>query len=203
MTESRTPADVLRRARRADSLAKRRRVLAMLDDMVRSGEPVTFAAVAKAAGVSTWPVYAEGVREHIELARRNQAGRPRRQRTAGVGASAASLRTDLELARAEARALRAERDQLRQAMRHQLGRQLDQISSAGLAERVDELTVHNKQLLAQTTELQDSNTVLQQQLTDAGDDLAAARTSLRRMIREENLDGSIPRKNLTADTPHS
>jgi hypothetical protein len=31
--------------------------------MLRSGDPVSFAAVARTARVSTWLVYAEGVRE--------------------------------------------------------------------------------------------------------------------------------------------
>ena len=38
-----------------------------------TGASITFAAVAKAAGVSTWIVYAEGIREHIDAARRRQA----------------------------------------------------------------------------------------------------------------------------------
>jgi hypothetical protein len=52
-------------------------VLAIVDAMVARGDAVTFAAVAKAAGVSNWLVYAEGVREHIEAARKKQEGQPR------------------------------------------------------------------------------------------------------------------------------
>ncbi|MFD0443921.1 hypothetical protein ACFQ10_17980 [Streptomyces indonesiensis] len=73
MTAKRTPADVLREARKQDSLAKRTRVLAVVDEMKAKGEPITFLGVAKAAGVSNWLVYAEGVREHIEAARKSQA----------------------------------------------------------------------------------------------------------------------------------
>jgi hypothetical protein len=41
-----------------------------------AGETITFPAVARAAGVSTWLVYAKGVREHIEAARGRQAIKP-------------------------------------------------------------------------------------------------------------------------------
>ena len=38
--------------------------------MKAEDEPITLLGVAKSAGVSNWLVYAEGVREHIEAARR-------------------------------------------------------------------------------------------------------------------------------------
>jgi outer membrane protein TolC len=50
--------------------------------------------------------------------------------------SAASLRTDLELARQEIRDLRAERDKLRETIRRQLGQQLDTISTKDLTTRI-------------------------------------------------------------------
>jgi hypothetical protein len=52
---TRAPADVLRESRRRDSQAKRGKVLAVLEEMVRRGDPVSFAAVARAAGVSHGP----------------------------------------------------------------------------------------------------------------------------------------------------
>lgn len=110
MTTKRTPADVLRESRQRDSLAKRARVLAVLDDLKTKGEPITFLGIAKAAGVSNWLVYAEGMREHIEAARKNQAGTEARERKSGATASAASLTTDLALARTELRALRDDRN---------------------------------------------------------------------------------------------
>jgi hypothetical protein len=64
-----TPAQVLREARRRDSLTKRQRVRDTLEGMIRRGDQITFAAVARAARVSTWLVYADGVRKHIEQAR--------------------------------------------------------------------------------------------------------------------------------------
>ncbi|MGW1666814.1 DUF6262 family protein, partial [Streptomyces microflavus] len=132
----RTPGDVLRESRRRDSVTKRAGVLAALDAMKASGEPITFAAVRHAAGVSSWLVYAEGVREHIEAAMRGQAKAERRARGAGASPSAASLATDLELVRAENKALRAERDRLKEAVRRSLGDRLDAVGTGELTERV-------------------------------------------------------------------
>ncbi len=74
---------VLREARRRGSLTKRQRVLAAVHEMEQRREPVTFAAVARHARVSTWLVYAEGVREHIETAIKRQAARHRSPCRAG------------------------------------------------------------------------------------------------------------------------
>ena len=52
MTGKRTPADVLREARKSDSVAKRSRVLAVIDEMKARDEPITFLGVARAARVS-------------------------------------------------------------------------------------------------------------------------------------------------------
>jgi len=127
VTAVRTPADVLREARKKDSLAKRARALAVVDDMKAKGQPITFLGVARAAGVSNWLVYAEGVREHIEAARKGQQGVQRRERQSGMSASAASLAVDLELARAELTRLRQERDQLKAKVQRALGHQIDQV----------------------------------------------------------------------------
>ena len=63
----------LKAARTKDSELKRRRTLAALEALEASAESITFTAVAKAAGVSTWLAYAEGIREHIDAARHRQA----------------------------------------------------------------------------------------------------------------------------------
>jgi hypothetical protein len=94
----RTPADVLREARRRDSDRKRDQVFRTVDSMKRDRTPITFAAVARAAKVSQWLVYAEGVRDYIAAARAAQGTEPVRSQCAGRTASKASLRTDLELA---------------------------------------------------------------------------------------------------------
>ena len=63
--------------------------------------------------------------------------------------SAASLRTDLELARQEITDLRADRERLRDGMRRQLGRDLDSLDAADLTTRLGELARHNQQLTEQ------------------------------------------------------
>ncbi|MFC9181562.1 DUF6262 family protein [Streptomyces globisporus] len=190
MTAKRKPSEVLADSRRRDSREKRAKVLAVVDAMAARGDAVTFAAVAKAAGVSNWLVYAEGVREHIEVARKKQEGQPRRQAQAGRSASAASLATDLELSKQQVTALRAERDQLKAALQRQLGQQLDQVGAADLVARVDELTRQHAELTAERDILQRQKVELGERLAEAEDDLAAARSSLRRMIRSENSEST-------------
>ena len=72
-----------------------------------TGAPITAAAVATAAGVSTWLVYADGIREHLDAARHRQSPpqrrRQRRRPPATTPATPASLRTDLAVAREEIR----------------------------------------------------------------------------------------------------
>lgn len=109
-----------------------------------------------------------------------------RDEQSGRSVSAASLRTDLELARDQIRALRAERDKLREKTRLQLGQQLDQLSAKDLTARIDELTQDNSRLAAQLGQATGENTQQRQRVTELEDDLAAARTSLRRMIRSNN-----------------
>ncbi|MEW1753460.1 DUF6262 family protein (plasmid) [Streptomyces caniferus] len=179
---TRTPADVLAESRRQTSLLKRQRVLDTIRRMLDDGEPISFAAVARTAKVSTWLVYAEGIREHVQAAIQRQEQAPVTEAAQGRRASPASLHTDLAMAREEIKELRTERNQLRAAMRQHLGHQLDQISNRKLTERITELTEANRKLeheLAQLRPLADHVHELQQ-------DLAAARTSLRQMIRDGN-----------------
>ncbi|MGW0885567.1 DUF6262 family protein [Streptomyces sp. NPDC002671] len=179
---TRTAADVLAESRRRTSLRKRQAVLDTVRRMVGDGERITFATVARAARVSTWLVYAEGVREHVEAAIRRQE----QARVTGVAegrrASHGSLQADLAMAREEIKELRGERDRLRLAMRQQLGQQLDQISHRPLTERIAELTEANRNLERELAKLRPLAT----RAHELERDLAAARTSLRQMIRDTN-----------------
>ncbi|WP_331742893.1 DUF6262 family protein (plasmid) [Streptomyces sp. NBC_01136] len=172
-------------ARHRDSINKRRRVLTAIECLEHDGTPITHTAIARTAGVSTWLTYAEGVREHIHAAQaRQNAQPPTGHRPASL--SPATLRTDLELARQEITTLREERDRLRTALSRHLGQQLDALSSQDLTTRIDELTQHNHQLADQLQQATTENTTLSTRVAQLEDDLAAARTSLRRMIRDEN-----------------
>ena len=113
-------AAALKAARAKDSELKRRRALAALEALEATGAPITFTAVTKAAGVSTWLVYAEGIREHIDAARRRQAHHSAAPAPTPSGkhtTTSASLRTELAIARDQIKTLRAERDELQQRLR--------------------------------------------------------------------------------------
>ncbi|MGW3240307.1 hypothetical protein [Streptomyces olivaceus] len=83
--------------------------------------------------------------------------------------------------------MRQERDQLKAALQRSLGHQLDQIGKADLVARVDELTEAAQRLTGERDAARAENSVLQWHIAALEDDLAASRTSLRRMIREGNL----------------
>jgi hypothetical protein len=172
-------------ARRHDSTTKRSRVLATVEKMLREGRPITFASVAREAKVSTWLVYAPGLREGVEEHRARQSDRATTERRPQREASGDA--TDLALARAEITRLRAERNEQQRRERLALGSKLDDIAKADLLARLDELTRHNSEVLADAARQRSENHVLQARVMELEDDLAAARTSLRRMIRTGNL----------------
>ncbi|QQG95587.1 hypothetical protein HBE99_00795 [Mycobacteroides chelonae] len=184
----RRPADVLKQARMAESSRKRKAVLLAVEVMRREGTPITFAAVARAAKVSQWLVYADGVREHIAAAREVQANEPVRAKHLGYRASEASLRTDLELSRQDNKVLRAEILRLKTIVKERLGERLEAESSESLRRRVDELSEANLHYHSEIAQLSSELTVVRDQLATAEDDLAAARMSLRRMIKSHTAD---------------
>jgi hypothetical protein len=173
-------------ARRLDSTTKRARVASALEQMAAENTPITFASVARAAQVSTWLVYTAGVREAIEAARTRQPTRDHPTQNQGR----AGVATDLALARAEIARLRGERGEQQRQLRLALGARVDNIAKADLLTRLDELTRHNTQLAADITKYQADNQQLAARVIDLEDDLTAARTSLRRMIRSENVTPS-------------
>jgi regulator of replication initiation timing len=179
---------VLRESRKKDSRTKRTRVLAVLDQMKASGEPVTFLAVARTAKVSNWLVYSSGVREHIEDAMKSQSRAARHQQRSGTGASAESLATDLALAVEENKALRAERDRLKQAVQRSLGDQLDQTGARELTGRVNELLQAVERLTVERDEIRAQRDQLKRQLDEMAEDLAAARAAGRRLLKQVNRD---------------
>ncbi len=181
----------LRAARAKDSAGKRRRVLAALGDLEAAGTPVTVSAVAKAAGVSTWLVYADGVRDHLDAARRRQTQPDQTLTAAAPGGkpapvTPASLRTDLALARDEIRRLRGEHDKLRRRLRLQLGAEIDAPDRADLIARVADLESLTRQLLTERDAHSTEADHAQRRIHDLEDDLAAARESLRRVIKDQN-----------------
>ncbi|MGA5100460.1 DUF6262 family protein [Streptomyces lavendulocolor] len=178
---TRTPAEVLAASRRRTSIIKRQRVVDVLQQMLDKGEQITFREVARRARVSTWLVYAEGVRENVQAAVDKQEADPVRSRSDGRLASSAGLKADLAMAQEEIRDLRDKCDRLQAGMRQNLGHQLDQITQRPLAERIAELTEANRRLEAELADLRP----LKSKIREVETDLAAARTSLRQMIRRQ------------------
>jgi Family of unknown function (DUF6262) len=178
-------------ARAQASRDKRQQVLTAVQALEAAGTPVTATAVAAAAGVSNWLVYADGVREHLEAAQRRQAGREPGPATSappgrGEPVSQASLRTDLVAARDEIRRLRAERDKLRARFRLQLGAEIEGPDRAELIARVASLEAASRQLAAEHDARAAEASHAQRRIRELEDELTAARESLRRAIRQAN-----------------
>jgi hypothetical protein len=184
-------AQAMLAARARASQDKRQRALDAVQALEAAGTPVTPAAVAATAQVSTWLTYAGGVREHVEAAQRRQAGHqpgpvpaaaPRR----GAPATQSSLRTDLAIARDEIRRLRAEHDKLRSRLRLQLGAEIEGPDRAALIARVADIEAAARQLAAERDARAAEASHAQRQIRELQDDLTAARESLRRAIRQAN-----------------
>ena len=174
-------AQTLRESRRRDSRTKRYRVSTALTAMLTTGEHVSFASVARKAGVSTWLAYAPGVREQIEGAIAQQASNDKQP---APTESVLGVRTDLELARQEIRRLRSERDDLRKHLQDTLGRQLTNMTTAPLVERIVALS----QELTQTRQ---ANLELISQVGGLQDDLDGTRRALRQMIKNTAIDATV------------
>ena len=178
-------------ARAKASHDKRQQVLTAVQALEAAGTPVTPTAVAAAARVSTWLVYADGVREHIQAARCRQAERGHAPGPAvppghGEPVTQASLRTELAVARDEIRRLRAEHDKLRARLRLQLGAEIDGPDRAELIARVASLEASSRQLATERDARAAEASHAQRRTRELEDDLAAARESLRRAIRQAN-----------------
>ena len=186
---TRTPAMLAARAKASHD--KRQHVLAAVQALEAAGTPVTPAAVAAAARVSTWLVYADGVREHVQAARQRQTERghapePAAPPARGEPVTQASLRTDLAVTQNEIRRLRAERDKLRGRLRLQLGAEIDGPDRADLIARVAALEAASRQFAAERDARAAEASHAQRRVLELEDELTAARESLRRAIRQAN-----------------
>lgn len=110
--------------RQLSAAKKRRHTLKSIDAVVARGDNVTFAGIAREAAVSGWFVRNQpDVRAAIEGAVRTQqlTGLPDK-RTVVSRTSDRGMHADLLLAREAIRALRRERDKLRDRLRQKLNR---------------------------------------------------------------------------------
>ncbi|MFE9171338.1 hypothetical protein ACFYNZ_17745 [Streptomyces kebangsaanensis] len=108
-----------------------------------------------------------------------------KSRSRGRQTSPASLKADLAMAREEITALRDERARLREAVRQQLGHRLGRVSNRQLTDRVTELTERVRQLERPEAHARTEAEQLGSRIAELQAGLAAARTSLRKMIRQQ------------------
>ena len=189
-------SDALRRARRRDSLDKRRRAAETLEAMVNTGETISFPAVARRAAVSVWLLYADH-----DLAGRISDARDR-QRQAGADRAwrlparslltEQSLRADLANSREQSRQLGQEVAVLRDRVAHQLGEAAD-IARGRLTNPLV------GQLEDRATELETENHALRRRLAEFEAGLAestatldAARAMNRELMSELNRSEGQP-----------
>lgn len=106
----------------------RRRATDALRRMDAAGEPVSFAAVARTAGISrAWLYRDDAVRAEVDRLRRPRSAATR-TRPAAEQATADSLRQQLDAVRSVIAELRVENQQLRDALARNLGQRRAGIS---------------------------------------------------------------------------
>jgi uncharacterized phage infection (PIP) family protein YhgE len=194
----------LRRARRHDSRTKHRRAAEALHALEQGGEPVTFPAVARRAGVSVSLLYADpDLASRIATARdrQRQAGQQRAwQLPTRSLITEQSLRAELANTKEQLRQLTADLTRLRERLTHQLGADADiargwDISPllAQLEQRAAELETDNHRLHQQVTRLNG-------ELRELSDTLDAARTTNRDLMNELNRGGGPHRLQIGGST---
>ncbi|MFF3454797.1 DUF6262 family protein [Streptomyces sp. NPDC002730] len=176
----------LRASRVQDSEVKTARTLAVVRDLLSAGRRITIAQVARDASVSTWFIYNQPqVRDAVlgAMTTQREQGLSCPAPRGGQQLSPAGLQTEVALARDEIKDLKKERDRLRERVQLALGAELEDTNRSHLIDRVQELERQNAALSRELAEARDSQTVLEQRLRTSEDELAAARTGLRRAMR--------------------
>jgi chromosome segregation ATPase len=192
----------LRRARRNDSRTKHQRAADALTTIEASGEPITFPAVARRAGVSVSLLYA-----HTELRARIAAARDR-QRQAGTQRAwrlparslitEHSLRAELANTKDRARRLAEEVAVLQQRLSRHLGATADAARGEAVIPLLDQLEQRAAELEAHNHRQQQRITQLETDLQELTDTLAAARAMNRELMNELNRNTSGPPKPRTS-----
>lgn len=187
----------LRRARRHDSRIKRQRAAEAIDALEHAGQPITFPAIARRAGVSVSLLYTDA-----QLATRIATARDRQQQAGHAQTwqlpvrsliTEQSLRADLANAKEQARQLTEEVTLLRQRLAHDLGRNADLARGqdtnpllAQLEQRAAQLEADNHRLHRQVARQDD-------QIRDLTDTLDAARATNRDLMNQLNRGTAPPR----------
>jgi N-methylhydantoinase A/oxoprolinase/acetone carboxylase beta subunit len=176
----RQPPPHLVAAQHKHSRDKRLRVRAALQTMIDEGATITFAEVARRAGVSRSLVYTQGIREDIEIGRAQPARPNHRPPAAPVP------RTEVLLLKKRNDKLRSEVADLRQALREKLGAEVEFGDAVSLRREIDELQHDNDTLRSQISELNTQLDAERAQRIEAEDALSASRELVKKMIRDDN-----------------
>jgi len=179
-------SDALARVRRRDSQAKRARAAEALRAMLETGEVITFAGLARRAGVSVSLLYADR-----ELAAKVAEGRDR-QRQAGSDrawrlparslVTEQSLRTELANAKEQVRQLHEEAALLRQRLARSLGTEADIARGRATAPLLDQLEDRAAELEADNVVMRRRVSELEAEVREANDSLESARVANRDLM---------------------
>lgn len=184
----------LRRARRNDSRTKRQRAAEVLSEMEQSGEPITFPAVARRAGVSVSLLYADttlSVRIATARDRQRQAGTERAWRTPSHSLlTEQSLRTELANTKDRARRLGEEVALLRQRLSRHLGADAEAAREEGHRPLLDQLEQRAAELETDNHRQRQRIAQLEAEAKELTETLDAARAMNRELMSELNRRAS-------------
>ena len=162
--------------RRDDSMRRRRRVLAAIDQAATAGDRLSASGIARAAGVDRTFLYRH--RDLMEKIHALQAD-PVPGDHIGPAVTRASLQADLLAAHERAARLNARIHQLEKRLSEALGEHTWRESGLGAPADIDAL--HQR-----ISQLEQRNLDLQHQLAERDEDLAAARAANRELMARLN-----------------
>jgi uncharacterized coiled-coil protein SlyX len=198
-------SQALKRARRQDSKVKRRQASQALQAMIDAGEPISFPAVARRAGVSVSLLYADAEpadRLTEARSRQRQAGRERVWRLPPRSlVTEQSLRADLANTKDQVRRLTEELTVLRGRLAHELGADADAASGRVTSPLLDELQERLGDLEVDNAELRQRVAELEHALRETTDTLDAARAMNRELMSELNRSPQTVASPVRATSP--
>jgi hypothetical protein len=181
---------------RQDSGAKRHRAAEALTVMEKEGEPISFPAVARRAGVSVSLLYADTtLSSAIATARdrQRQAGPERAWRLPARSlVTEQSLRAELANAKERARRLAEEVAILRERLTRHLGAGADIARGEALSPLLDQLEQRNTELESDNHRQQKRIRQLENDTRELNENLDAARAVNRELISELNRKAPAP-----------
>jgi hypothetical protein len=180
----------MNKARRRDGAAKRHRAAEAIGVMASTGEPISFPAVARQAGVSVTLLYADqdlarAVAEARD--RQRQAGRERAWRLPTRALiTGQSLRVDLANTKEQARRLTEEVGLLRERLARNFGAEADMTRGRFDSSLLDQLEQRAAELETDNVVLRRRVGELDNEMHDLAEDLQTARAMNRDLMAELN-----------------